>query len=65
MAIPDRRACFDFFRPFSSLAAWLEAYFENRTRPTNAQILKFLGWAQIFEEAKDISAGFDLKRKAQ
>lgn len=64
MAIPDRRACFDFFRPFSSLAAWLEAYFENRTRPTNAQIFEISGLGANFRRGKDISAGFDLKEES-
>lgn len=38
MALPDKRACFDFFRPLTSLSAWIEAYFEGRERPTHAQI---------------------------
>lgn len=38
MALPDKRACFDFFRPRTSLSAWIEAYFEGRERPTHAQI---------------------------
>jgi SAM-dependent methyltransferase len=38
MAIPDRRACFDFFRPYSTLSELLEAYFRCRDRPTPAQL---------------------------
>ncbi|WP_424361264.1 methyltransferase domain-containing protein [Methylocystis parvus] len=38
MALPDKRACFDFFRPRTNLSAWIEAYFEGRGRPTLAQI---------------------------
>lgn len=37
MAVPDRRACFDHFRPNSRLSEWLQAYFENRSQPTLAQ----------------------------
>jgi SAM-dependent methyltransferase len=37
MAIPDKRACFDFFRPQSGLAEILQAYHERRERPTYAQ----------------------------
>jgi len=37
MAIPDRRACYDYFRPFSRLADWLDAWFQDRSRPTLAQ----------------------------
>ena len=37
LAVPDRRACFDYFRPFSTLAELLAAHAEQRTRPTPAQ----------------------------
>jgi SAM-dependent methyltransferase len=37
MAIPDKRACFDYFRPASTLGSWLEAYTGNCVRPTAAQ----------------------------
>ena len=40
MAIPDRRACYDYFRPHTTLSAWLEAYFESRVRPTFAQVFE-------------------------
>lgn len=37
MAIPDRRACYDYFRPATPLSAWLEAYFADRNQPTLTQ----------------------------
>jgi SAM-dependent methyltransferase len=37
MAIPDRRACYDYFRPVTRLSEWIEASFEDRNRPTLAQ----------------------------
>ena len=37
MALPDKRACFDYFRPRTSLTAWIEAFFEGRERPSYAQ----------------------------
>lgn len=40
MTVPDRRGCFDYFRPHSTLAELLEAYFEQRRRPTQAQIFE-------------------------
>jgi len=40
MAIPDKRTCFDYFRPLSTLAAMLEAYAENRDRPNATQLLE-------------------------
>lgn len=40
LAVPDRRACFDYFRPHSTLADWLEAYFARRERPTPVQLFR-------------------------
>lgn len=40
MAIPDKRGCFDHFRPHSSLGDWLEAYFEKRQKPTLKQVFE-------------------------
>ena len=47
MAIPDRRFCFDYFRPHTTLSHWLQAYFESRVRPTLAQVFEqnsLLAW---------------------
>ena len=38
MALPDKRACFDYFRPHTTLGQWLEAFFAERERPTPAQV---------------------------
>jgi SAM-dependent methyltransferase len=38
MALPDCRATFDHFRFPTRLCDWLEAYFEHRRQPTQAQI---------------------------
>jgi SAM-dependent methyltransferase len=40
MAIPDRRTCYDYFRPHTTLAAWLEPYFAGRDRPTFRQVFE-------------------------
>ena len=40
MALPDRRTCFDHFRPHSTLAELLDAYFAARDRPTLAQVFE-------------------------
>lgn len=40
MAIPDLRTCFDYFRPVTTLTAWLEAYFTSREKPTFAQVFE-------------------------
>lgn len=38
MAVPDGRACFDFFRPHSTTGEWVEAYTTDRSRPSPRQI---------------------------
>ena len=37
MAVPDRRATFDFFRPHTVAGDWLAAYLDDRARPTFQQ----------------------------
>jgi predicted SAM-dependent methyltransferase len=37
MAVPDKRTCFDYFRPVSTLGSWLEAYTNGCIRPTPVQ----------------------------
>lgn len=37
MAIPDRRACYDYFRPVTRLSDWLDAWLADRSQPTLAQ----------------------------
>lgn len=60
MAIPDRRACFDFFRPFTSLAFWIEAHVQKRTRPTYAQVFELACLGADYDRGTTRSAGFDL-----
>lgn len=38
MVIPDKRTCFDHFRPHTTLGDWLEAYFQERAKPTLKQV---------------------------
>ena len=40
LAVPDKRACFDFFRPHSDTGEILEAFHEHRARPSYAQIFR-------------------------
>jgi hypothetical protein len=37
MAIPDHRVCFDYFRPLTRLSDWIQAFVEERSRPSHAQ----------------------------
>jgi len=40
MIVPDRRGCFDYFRPNSTTAELVAAYFEKRSRPSDAQVFE-------------------------
>lgn len=40
MAIPDRRYCFDFYRPVTELSEWLDAFHEKRAKPTPSQVFR-------------------------
>jgi hypothetical protein len=40
MAVPDKRCCYDFYRPLSMTGDFLQAYFEKRERPSPAQIFQ-------------------------
>lgn len=37
MAIPDHRACFDYFRPITRLSEWVQAFVDDRNQPSRAQ----------------------------
>ena len=49
MAVPDKRACFDYFRPISTLGALLEAYLEERDRPTLVQLFDYLTYHSRYQ----------------
>ncbi|WP_187776326.1 methyltransferase domain-containing protein [Antrihabitans cavernicola] len=40
LAVPDRRFCFDFYRPVTELSEWLDAFHEKRQRPTPGQVFR-------------------------
>lgn len=40
LAVPDKRACFDYFRPLTEIAGWLEAFHEQRSRPSIYQVFQ-------------------------
>lgn len=79
LLVPDKRFCFDVFRPLASTGLVLDAYFEKRTRPAPYQIFdqhgysaKCLGspsWSadtpRSFSVADDISAAFETYQAAR
>ncbi|HUH37879.1 MAG TPA: methyltransferase domain-containing protein [Spongiibacteraceae bacterium] len=38
MAVPDLRGCFDYFRPWTVTADWIEAFVEGREKPSQRQL---------------------------
>lgn len=40
MAVPDKRFCFDHFRQITEVSEWLQAYHEQRTKPTIYQVFR-------------------------
>ncbi len=60
LAIPDRRACFDYFRPRSTLADWLEAYFAKRQRPSASQVFSQHALRSYYLEDGKQLGGFTL-----
>lgn len=79
LLVPDKRFCFDVFRPLTSTGLVLDAYFEKRTRPAPYQIFeqhaysaKCLGspnWSadtpRSFSVADDIDAAFETYQAAR
>lgn len=38
MAVPDGRACFDYFRPHTTIGDWLQAYLTDQQKPSAKQV---------------------------
>jgi SAM-dependent methyltransferase len=50
MAVPDYRACFDYFRPYTVIGDWIEAFIEDRSRPSPKQVFEAASMsARLFE----------------
>ncbi|MCO8588147.1 class I SAM-dependent methyltransferase [Burkholderia multivorans] len=60
MAIPDRRTCFDYFRPHTTLGAWIEAFLEDRNRPTFAQVFEQNSLHSRYKIGSEELTGFSL-----
>ena len=58
MAIPDRRACFDYFRPISRLSDWIQAFVEERSRPSRAQDFNSRELFARFDDGKQRALAF-------
>ena len=60
MALPDKRCCFDYFRPLSMTGDLIQAFFEKRDRPSSAQVFQLEALNCRHLEGGDKSITFDL-----
>lgn len=60
LAIPDRRVCFDYFRPISTTADFIEAFLEDRDKPTLKQIFTQTSLEGRYDNAGEMIGSFDL-----
>ena len=60
MAVPDRRACFDYFRPNTQIGDWLDAYVANRDRPTPRQVFDHRSKTALQRQGKEQVGAFSL-----
>ena len=63
MAVPDKRACFDFFRPHNNTGDWLQAFHERRERPAYSQAFAQLAYSAALHEGAAVSAAFSINDK--
>ena len=61
MAIPDKRTCFDYFSPIATLGPWLEAFLQDRSRPTPTQLFDESSLFSLYARARggEFSLGDD------
>ena len=67
MAVPDGRACFDYFRVHTVTADWLGSYVEDRKQPSQAQLFAASVDAACVrgkQEDSSVSVTFDTPRSA-
>jgi SAM-dependent methyltransferase len=55
MVVPDRRACFDFYRSNTGIGEWLDAFAEDRQRPSRRQ--------SFDEHSQSVGLNIDGKRQ--
>lgn len=60
MAIPDKRTCFDHFRPHSTTGELLEAFWDRRLKPSPAQIFSHIAYHAVNHIESTERIGWDL-----
>lgn len=59
MALPDKRYCFDHFQPLSNTGALLDAFTEQRVRPTAGQVFQYFAHCAQLDGNIAWAPGFD------
>ena len=62
MAVPDKRACFDYFRPISTLTGWVEAHIEDRNRPSLRQVFEQNLLHSRYHGSDGVQTGFSIEK---
>ncbi len=60
MAIPDKRACFDYFRPHTTTTGFLAAHFEDRRQPIPAQVYEQETLRAVYRRGDKVTDGFSV-----
>jgi SAM-dependent methyltransferase len=60
MAVPDKRACFDYFRPHSGTGELLQAFHERRERPSHAQIFGQGAYSSRIQSRTGVAGAFSI-----
>ena len=61
MAVPDKRACFDFFRPHSGTGEMLQAFHERRERPSFAQTFSMGAYHAMIRTSSGVTGAFTIE----
>ena len=57
MAVPDARACFDFFRPHTTVVDWLRAFRDDLAKPSADQLFQFRAYISMLrQDDRDLHA---------
>lgn len=60
MAVPDCRACFDYYRPATLLPEWLAAYREERQKPSPEQVFAMSAYTSVLNRKDKERTAFSL-----
>jgi len=60
LAVPDKRMCFDYFKPISTTADFIEAFLENRDRPSAKQVFSQTALFSRYDDQRQQLESFHL-----